>query len=71
MKPSIVQVPLPGKHPDNVIPITTFDFVSQLHSLLSDPELNCAQNLTVNATDPFLQNVLPDGWLYKCLSGLW
>jgi hypothetical protein len=61
MKPSVVQVPLPGKRPDDVIPVTTFDFVSQLHSLLSDPELNCAQNLTVNATDPFLQYVLPDG----------
>jgi hypothetical protein len=55
MKPSVVQVSLPGKRPDDVIPVTTFDFVSQLHSLLSDPELNCAQNLTVNATDPFLQ----------------
>jgi hypothetical protein len=71
MKPSVVQVPLPGKHPDNAIPITTFDFVSQLHCLLSDPELNCAQNLTVNANDPFLQYVSPGGWLHKCLSGSW
>jgi hypothetical protein len=71
MKPSVLQVPLPGKRLDNVIPIRMFDFVSQLHSLLSNPELNCAQNLTVNATDPFLQYVPPDGRLHECLSGLW
>jgi hypothetical protein len=70
MKPSVVQVPLPGKRSGNVIPVTMFDFVSQLHSLLSNPELNCAQNLTVNATDPFLQYVSPDGRLHKCLSDL-
>jgi hypothetical protein len=34
MRPSVVHVPLPGIRPEDEIPVTTFDFVSHLHSLL-------------------------------------
>jgi hypothetical protein len=37
LHPTVVTIPLPGKRNNNSISVTTFDFVSQLHSLLSDP----------------------------------
>jgi hypothetical protein len=63
MKPAVIQVPLPGVRPDNVIPVTTFDFVSQLHSLLSDNELNQLDNLVMNHNNPFARYTSPDGRL--------
>jgi hypothetical protein len=48
MTPKVVEVPLPGVRPNDVVPVTTFDFVSQLHSLSSDTELNCPSNLVIN-----------------------
>jgi hypothetical protein len=63
---------LPGKTKfDNILPVTTFNFVSQLHSLLSDPDLNCLPNLVVNPNAPFTQYTPLDGWLGECLSGSW
>ena len=71
MRPQVIQVPLPGKRPDDVVPVTTFDFISQFHSLLSDKELNTDANLVVNTPDPFTQYTPPDGLLHECLSGSW
>jgi hypothetical protein len=71
MHPLVVNVPLPGIRPDDEVPVTTFDFVSQLHSLLSDKELNTAANLVVNHDDPFARYISPDGRLRECLSGSW
>jgi hypothetical protein len=71
MRPKVVQVDLPGKHHDDKIAVTTFDFISQFHSLLSDPLLNTPDNLVLNADDPFAQYVPPDGLLGECLSGSW
>ena len=45
MRPKVVNVPLPRIRLDDSIPVTTFEFVSQLHSLLSDKELNTTTNL--------------------------
>jgi hypothetical protein len=41
--PTVVTTPLPGKRNDNSISVMMFDFVSQLHSLLSDRKLNSPQ----------------------------
>ena len=71
MRPNVVSIKLPGKRTDDVISVTTFDFVSQFHSLLSDPELNVAANLVVNPIDPFARYTPPDGRLGECLSGSW
>jgi hypothetical protein len=71
MTPKVVEVPLPGVRPNDVVPVTTFDFVSQLHSLLSDTELNCPSNLVINLNNPFSQYVPPDGLLKETLSGSW
>jgi hypothetical protein len=68
MTPKVVKVPLPGVQPDDVVPVTTFDFVSQLHSLLSDTKLNCPANLVIN---PFSQYIPPDGCLKEALSWSW
>jgi hypothetical protein len=71
MQPTVMQVSLPGARPDDVIPVTTFDFVSQLHSLLSDNELNQPQNLVINHDNPFSRYTSPDGRLKEALSGSW
>jgi Plavaka transposase len=71
MRPSVVNVPLPGIRPDDAIPVTTFDFISQLHSLLSDKELNTPANLVINQDAPFTRYTPPDGRLGECLSGSW
>jgi hypothetical protein len=72
MTPKVVEVPLPGVRPDDFVPVTTFDFVSQLHSLLLDTELNCPANLvTINPNNPFSRYIPPDGCLKEALSGSW
>jgi hypothetical protein len=71
MHPTEVIVPLPGIRPGDTVPVTTFDFVSQLHSLLSDKELNNTENLVINKDNPFTRYIPPDGRLGECLSGSW
>ena len=71
MQPQEVTVTLPGKIPGQTIKVTTFDFISQFHSLLSDPELQQLSNLTVNPDNPFSKYRPPDGLLGECLSGSW
>lgn len=71
MRPNVVSVQLPGKRTDDFINVTTFDFIGQFHSLLSDPLLNTAENLVVNSTDPFSKYTPPDGLLSESLSGSW
>lgn len=71
MRPTEVVVALPGKRTDDHISVTTFDFISQFHSLLSDPELNVLGNLVINPTDPFTKYQSPDGRLGESLSGTW
>ena len=71
MRPQVVDVTLPGKRLDDIIPVTTFDFIGQFHSLLSDKELNTEANLVINTLDPFTQYTPPDGLLKECLSGSW
>jgi len=71
MRPTVVNVKLPGKRDTDFINVTTFDFISQFHSLLSDPFLNIPENLVINTADPFTQYVPPDGLLGECLSGSW
>ena len=46
--------PLPNSKKEKVlVEITTFDFSTLLHSLLSDPELNTPENLTIDPDNPF------------------
>jgi hypothetical protein len=71
MTPKVVNVPLPGARPDDKVPVTTFEFTTQFHSLLSDKILNSKENLVVNADDPFSQYVPADGLLGECISGAW
>ena len=71
MQPSETTVSLPGVRPLDTIPVATFDFISQFHSLLSDKTLNSPSNLVVNSLDPFSRYVPPDGRLGECLSGSW
>ena len=71
LKPKVVSVPLPGARPTDTIPVTTFDFVSQFHSLLSDKTLNQPCNLVINSDDPFTRYIPPDGRLGESLSGTW
>ena len=71
MQPSETTVSLPGVRPLDTIPVATFDFISQFHSLLSDKKLNSPSNLVVNSLDPFSRYVPPDGRLGECLSGSW
>ena len=71
MHPTVVDVALPGVRPDDTIPVTTFDFVSQLHSLLADAELNQLDKLVVNRANPFTQYVAPQGLLKETFSGSW
>ena len=71
MRPTEVSVKLPGETADDLINVTTFDFMSQFHSLLSDPYLNCHPNLVVNPDSPFTQYTPPDGLLGESLSGSW
>lgn len=71
MRPTVVDVKLPGKREGDSIAVTTFDFISQFHSLLSDPELNTASNLVANHDDPFTKYKPPDGRLREALSGSW
>jgi Plavaka transposase len=71
MHPSVVEIPLPGIRADDTIEVTTFDFISQFHSLLSDRELNIPDNLVVNPHNPFTRYIAPDGRLGECLSGSW
>jgi Plavaka transposase len=71
MHPSVVEIPLPGLRAADTIEVTTFDFISQFHSLLSDRELNIPENLVVNQQNPFTRFIAPDGRLGECLSGSW
>ena len=71
MRHNQVRVVLPGKREDDAVEITTFDFISQFHSLLSDPLLNTIDNLVVNPDDPFTQYQPPGGLLNQSLSGSW
>jgi hypothetical protein len=50
---TIVEIPLPGLCAEDTIEVTTFDFISQFHSLLSHQELNVPAKLVVNQHDPF------------------
>ena len=70
-RPEEVQVVLPGKHGDDTIRVTRFDFTTQLRSLLDDPILNRDENLVINSVDRFQRYVPPDGLLGECLSGSW
>ena len=71
MRPININVKLPGNRDDDYIDVTTFDFISQFHSLLSDPDLNVNSNLVLNPIDPFLQYESPHGLLNECISGSW
>ena len=71
MIPEVVSVKLPGLRAGDEVPVTTFQFTTQFHSLLSDKILNTEENLVVNTDDPFTQYVPPDGLLGECLSGSW
>ena len=71
MRPTQVRVALPGKRAEDTVDVTTFDFISQFHSLLSDPLLNTIDNLVVNPDDPFTQYKSPGGLLSESLSGSW
>ena len=70
MPPTEVVVPLPGASPDDKIAITTFDFISQMHSFLSDKELNTTEPL-VNAIHTFACYDPPNRLLGECLCGSW
>ena len=71
MRPTVININLPGKRLTDSINVTTFDFISQFHSLLSDPLLNTPNNLVLNADNPFAQYIPPDGLLGECISGSW
>ena len=71
MGPSMVQVILPGERENDTVDVTTFNFTSQLHSLLSDSNLNVKDNLVVNEDDPFTQYKSPNGLLNECITGSW
>ena len=72
MRPRQENVLLPGKHVGrHEIQVTSFNFKSQVHSLLSDSMLNKTENLVINLESPFSQYVPPDGKLGECLSGSW
>ena len=71
LKPITVNVPLPGERADDKVPVTTFDFVGQVLSLLSDRELNTLDKLVVNRDDPFTRYEPPDGRVGESLSGSW
>lgn len=71
MRPTVININLPGKRLTDSINVTTFDFISQFHSLLSDPLLNTPDNLVLNADNPFAQYIPPDGLLGECISGSW
>ena len=72
MRPTQETVLLPGKHVGrHEIKVTSFNFKSQVHSLLSDSMLNKTENLVINPESPFSQYVPPDGKLSECLSGSW
>jgi hypothetical protein len=71
LRPSTKTLQLPGIRSNDTISVTTFDFLAQFHSLLSDPQLNVIENLVVNPHDPFTQYVPPEGRLSETLSGSW
>jgi hypothetical protein len=71
LRPEELIVDLPGAHGINSIRVTVFDFVTQVMSLLSDNELNQAENLVVNPDDPFARYVPSDGKLGECITGSW
>jgi hypothetical protein len=72
LEPQVIQVELPGPHgTTDTIPVTIFDFVAQLFSLLSDGRLNKLENLVVNVEHPFEKYVAPDGLLGEVPSGEW
>ena len=71
MRPINVNIALPGARPDDTISVTTFNFLSQFHSLLSDPLLNVEENLVVNAVDSFTKYESPTGLLNESISGSW
>ena len=52
-----LRLPCPAfSHLDYVVAeVVTFDFTKLLHSLLSDPELNTIENLTVDPSNPFAE----------------
>ena len=52
-----IELPCPSfSHLDYVAAeVVTFDFTKLLHSLLSDPELNNLDNLTVDPSNPFAE----------------
>ena len=58
-RPTIYEVPLPcpsWSQFDHVVArVTTFNFTRLLHSLLSDPEINTPENLTIDPNNPFAE----------------
>ena len=70
-RPEEVSIVLPGKHGNDTISVTRFDFTTQLRSLLDDPILNRDENLVINLEDRFQRYLSPDGLLGECLSGSW
>ena len=53
------------------MPVTAFEFVPLFHSLLSDPNLNNQNSLSVNPDDPFAKYLPPDNRLGEVHSGTW
>jgi len=71
VQPEVVLCSLPGPTPQ-FVPVTRFDFASQLISLLTDPRLvGDINNLDVNPDDPFGKFVSEDGRLTCFNSGEW
>jgi hypothetical protein len=71
-QPYEIRVDLPtGKNHIDEIGVVVFDFVSQLHALLSDPRLNKVENLVLNSDAPFDMYLPPDGLLGEMMSGSW
>ena len=66
----LVDLPLPD-HQSEQISITTFNFTTMLHSLLSDKFLNTPENLTANPDNPFAKHKPPGGVLSEVHSGSW
>jgi hypothetical protein len=69
MQLEVVEVLLPSVCPNDMVSVTKFNFLSQLHSLLANKELNTASNLVINEADPFTWYAYPDGLLGECISG--
>ena len=67
------QIPTPLSGPlQQVVHTTTFNFTTQLYSLVSDQaSFGTLKNLDVNVDDPFGKYVPPDGLLSTVNSGQW